>query len=88
MQVSEDLERRLGLRLRQLRHERRWSLDLLAEKAGVSRAMLGQIERGRSAPTVRVLMRIAAGLGIDVTTLLAPTRRRRTPRAAAAPSSR
>jgi DNA-binding XRE family transcriptional regulator len=67
-----DLESLVGMRVRRLRHERRWSLDQLSATAGVSRAMLGQIELGKSMPTVRVLLRIASGLGVDVTTLLAP----------------
>lgn len=38
--------------------------------------MLGQIELGQSAPTVRVLVRIAAGLGVELTTLLVSARPR------------
>jgi transcriptional regulator with XRE-family HTH domain len=68
---AHELELLLGLRLRRLRHERRWSLDRLSAATGVSRAMLGQIELGKSVPTVRVLLRIAAGLGVDVAALLA-----------------
>ena len=70
----DDLDHLIGLHLRRLRRERRWSLDQLAAAAGVSRAMLGQIELGKSTPTVRVLMRIAAGLGVDAAALLAPAR--------------
>lgn len=47
--------------LRRLRAERGWSLDRAAAETGVSKAMLGQIERAESSPTVATLWRIASG---------------------------
>lgn len=47
--------------LKSLRQERRWSLDKASEKTGVSKAMLGQIERGESSPTIGTLWKIASG---------------------------
>lgn len=47
--------------LRRLRAERGWSLDRAATETGVSKAMLGQIERAESSPTVATLWRIATG---------------------------
>lgn len=47
--------------LKSLRQERRWSLDKASEKTGVSKAMLGQIERGESSPTIATLWKIASG---------------------------
>ncbi|WDL95595.1 helix-turn-helix domain-containing protein [Alicyclobacillus sp. ALC3] len=61
---------RLGSRLRQLRHERGLSLDKLAELTGVSKPMLGQVERGTSSPTVATLWKIATGLQVPFTALL------------------
>lgn len=61
---------RLGARLRQLRHERGLSLDGLAELTGVSKPMLGQVERGTSSPTVATLWKIATGLHVPFTALL------------------
>ena len=51
----------LAATLRRLRTERGWSLDRAAAETGVSKAMLGQIERAESSPTVATLWRIASG---------------------------
>lgn len=56
--------------LKSIRSERGWSLDLTAARTGVSKAMLGQIERGESAPTIATLWKIATGLGVPMTALL------------------
>lgn len=61
----------VGTNLRQLRKAKGHSLERLAELSGVSRAMLGQIETGKSTPTVSLLWRIADALGVPVKTLLA-----------------
>lgn len=45
----ENLARFLSTTLKQLRQQRGWSLSRLAEATGVSKAMLGQIERNESA---------------------------------------
>ena len=47
--------------LKTLRQERGWSLDKAAEETGVSKAMLGQIEREESSPTIATLWKIAGG---------------------------
>ncbi len=46
------------------------SLDNVANMTGVSKSMLGQIERGESSPTVATLWKIATGLHISFTALL------------------
>lgn len=60
----------LARRLRALRQERGWSLQQAAERCGVSKAMLGQIERAESSPTVALLWRIAGGFGCPLSALL------------------
>ncbi|AMH18894.1 XRE family transcriptional regulator [Hafnia paralvei] len=57
-----DLSLHIGQTLRDLRQQRGWSLDKTAQATGVSKAMLGQIERGESSPTVVTLWRISSGL--------------------------
>lgn len=64
------LTQQLGQRLRLCRQQRGWSLDRLAAACGVSKAMLGQIERGESSPTVVTLWRIAGGLGLAFSDLM------------------
>lgn len=60
----------LGTTLRELRRERGLSQQTLADRAGVSRNFVAQIERGESTPTVSLLARIAQALGATVGELL------------------
>ena len=65
-----DLAPIVGANLRQLRIRRGLSLEKLAQRSGVSRAMLGQIELGQSAPTINVLWKIARALDVTFATLI------------------
>jgi transcriptional regulator with XRE-family HTH domain len=65
-----DLAPIVGTNLRRLRKERSLSLEALARASGVSRAMLGQIELGQSAPTINVLWKISRALGVPFSTLI------------------
>lgn len=56
--------------LKVIRHLKKLSLDKLATKCGVSRAMLSQIEQGKSIPTIAVLWKIANGLNVPFSDLL------------------
>jgi transcriptional regulator with XRE-family HTH domain len=67
------LSRRIGENLRLQRKARGMSLDELAIASGVSRAALSQIETSKSSPTVGVLWKIAVGLGVPITDVLAET---------------
>ena len=60
----------VGENLRYLRRKSGLSLEQLAAKSGVSRAMLGQIETGKSAPTINLLGRIAEALKVSVPSLI------------------
>jgi transcriptional regulator with XRE-family HTH domain len=57
----EKLYEHIATRLKTLRKLKGWSLDKTAEKTGVSKAMLGQIEREESSPTIATLWKIATG---------------------------
>ena len=59
----------LGSRIRDLRHSRDFSLKALGARCGLSVALLSQIERGASSPSMRSLRQIAEGLGVTVETL-------------------
>jgi transcriptional regulator with XRE-family HTH domain len=65
-----DIENTVAANLSRLRALHHLSLDGLARKSGVSRAMLAQIESGRSVPTIRVLQRVAAALQVSVAAFL------------------
>ena len=56
--------------LRRLRKQRELSLDDLAARSGVSRASLSQIETCKTNPTIAILWKIAAGLGVPFAALL------------------
>jgi|LauGreSBDMM110SN_4_FD.fasta_scaffold04966_4 transcriptional regulator with XRE-family HTH domain len=56
--------------LKIIRHTKGLSLDKLASKCGVSRAMLSQIEQGKSTPTISVLWKIANGLNVPFSDLI------------------
>ncbi|MCB1498218.1 MAG: helix-turn-helix domain-containing protein [Bauldia sp.] len=77
------IDQRIGDRLRALRARHGFTLDDLAARAAVSRAMLSRIERGDSSPTAQLLGKVCAGLGITLSELFAdepepsPVRRRR-----------
>ncbi len=56
--------------LKKIRKEKKLSLDHVSDLTGVSKSMLGQIERGESSPTISTLWKIATGLHISFTALL------------------
>lgn len=65
-----DPTKQIGVVLKQVRTERRLTLEETANLTSVSKAMLGQIERGISNPTISVLWKIATGLRISFSELL------------------
>ncbi|CAM3375037.1 MULTISPECIES: helix-turn-helix domain-containing protein [Saccharibacillus] len=60
----------LSQNLKRLRAERKLSLDKLADLTGISKTMLGQIERGESSPSLTTVWKIANGLKISFTSLI------------------
>lgn len=63
----------IALTLKALRQQRGWSLDKAAEKTGVSKAMLGQIEREESSPTIATLWKIASGFDTSFSSFIEDT---------------
>jgi transcriptional regulator with XRE-family HTH domain len=74
--VEEVASGRLGERVRGLRRERGLTLDLLAERSGVSRAMISKLERGEKNPTLVVAAKVAEGLGVRLSQLVGVEERR------------
>ncbi len=56
--------------LKMLRESKKLSLEKVSELTGVSKTMIGQIERGESAPTITTIWKIANGLKISFTSLI------------------
>ena len=64
--------RQIANALRVLRNGRGWSLDRTAQETGVSKAMLGQMERCESSPTIATLWKIASGFQTSLSSLIEP----------------
>jgi transcriptional regulator with XRE-family HTH domain len=64
----------IGVRVKQQRLSRRWTLDQLAEAAGVSRRMVVNVEQGAANPSVGTLLRISDALGVGLPALVEPPR--------------
>lgn len=62
----------IGRNVRQLRHRRELTLDLLAERAGISKGTIIGVEQARANPSITTLFRIADALGVGVATLIEP----------------
>lgn len=58
-----------GRRLSRLRLARGLSQEELAFRCGLHRTYVGAIERGEKSPTLNTVVALAAGLGVDITTL-------------------
>jgi len=63
-------EQRLARRLADLRLKKAWSLEVLAEITGISRATLSRIERGETSPTASLLNRLCIAYGLTMSHLL------------------
>jgi transcriptional regulator with XRE-family HTH domain len=60
----------VGRNVKRLRLRRNLSMEALSRLCGVSRAMLGQIEHGRSAPTINIVWKIANAFDVPFSTLV------------------
>src|ERR687895_1616858 len=67
---------RLGERVRELRRGRGLTLEELAERSGVSRAMISKLERGEKNPTLVVAAKLAEGFGVTLSQLVGVEERR------------
>jgi len=69
-EAADELLSNLGSRLRELRRTQGLTLEMLAQRAHVSRAMISKIERSEKMPTVGILVRIATALNVSLSALL------------------
>jgi len=56
--------------LKAIREKEKLSLEKVSQLCGVSKTMIGQIERGESSPTLTTIWKIANGLKVSFTTLI------------------
>lgn len=65
-----DVRQRLAANLRRLRHERGWSQEDYADRAGVHRTYVSDIERGFRNPTITVIEKLAQPFSLAAGDLL------------------
>ena len=65
-----DIRQRLGRNLRRLRGEKGWSQEDYADRAGIHRTYVSDIERGKRNPTVTVVEKLAKPLSVPAGSLL------------------
>lgn len=66
----EYLTQNIAVNLKRIRAAKRLSLDEVSEQTGVSKSMLGQIERSGSNPTISTLAKIVSGLRVTLDDLI------------------
>jgi transcriptional regulator with XRE-family HTH domain len=73
--MTDQLTPALASSVQAARTARGLSVGALAERSGVSRAMIGKIERGDAQPTAALLGRLSAALGMTLSELIADAER-------------
>jgi len=68
--VARDPLTRLSRNVLRIRTERGLTQEQVADAGGLALSDVGRIERGQRDPGVRVLVRLAGGLGVSVAELL------------------
>ena len=65
-----ELGKIIAVNLKELRRERNLTLGQLSKMSGISKAMLSDIEKGDSNPTINTIWKIAGGLNVPYTKLI------------------
>ena len=65
-----DIRKILGANLKRLRTAKGWSQEDYAFEAGIHRTYISDIERGARNPTIEVLVKLAAPLGVEAADLI------------------
>ena len=68
--LMEEIQLILAKNLKTIREKEKLSLEKVAQLTGVSKTMIGQIERGESSPTLTTIWKIANGLKVSFTSLI------------------
>lgn len=66
----QDIQKQIGAKVRTLRLRNKWTQDLFADRSGLNRAHVGEIERGESNVTIQTLKIIADTLGVKIMDLV------------------
>jgi transcriptional regulator with XRE-family HTH domain len=73
--IVTDVTAALASRLKTEREARGWSVAELAERSGVSRAMISKVERAEASPTAALLGKLSGAFGLTLSALLARAER-------------
>lgn len=73
-----DIGKMIAFNLKSLRKERNLTLGQLSKLSGISKAMLSDMEKGESNPTINTIWKIANGLNVPYTRLMEETEKRST----------
>ena len=65
-----DIRKRLGDTVRRLRTDKGWSQEDYADRAGIHRTYVSDIERGARNPTITVVEKLAKPFGVSAGSLL------------------
>ena len=65
-----DIRKRLGQNVKRLREAKGWSQEDYADRAGIHRTYVSDIERGARNPTITVVEKLAKPFGVVVGSLL------------------
>ena len=68
--VMQELQEKIGSRIRAIRLKRGWSQEEFADICGIHRGHMGQIERGEKDVSISTLAKVGKGLDMAVATLL------------------
>src|SRR4051794_41614347 len=68
---QQKLDRAIGRRLKTLRTQAGMTLNELAARSGVSRAMIGRVERAQSSATASLLNKLCAALDVSLSDVVA-----------------
>lgn len=69
-QMDWDLGQIIAMNLKQLRTERSLTLGQLAKESGVSKAILSDMEKGESNPTINTIIKVSKGLNVPYSRLM------------------
>jgi transcriptional regulator with XRE-family HTH domain len=65
--MEEDIILKISYRIKEIRKEKNITIQELANRAGVSKGLISQIENNRTIPSLPVLMNIVHSLSLDLT---------------------
>ena len=65
-----DIRKRLGSNLKRLRLEKGWSQEEFADRAGIHRTYVSDIERAARNPTIIIVEKLAKPLKVSASVLL------------------